>query len=266
MERDKKTETQSLGIDAVAAFQKAFERKEMFFQFLDFFPYPIEIFAPDGTTVYVNQAMLNQANAADRDQVVGHFNVLNDPVSNDVLGLREYIGRAFRGENQTVSDVRVPYEDTGARYEKKDENFDQVVYMDINSFPLRGEGGEIAYIVMIFQTKNMYKGKREIVKAQEYMEKNWLEGFDLKNIAKAVNLSPYHFARLFKQYSNETPFYYYKKIKVQKLKEKLLDPNLNVTEAFAACGVDYNGRYAKIFESIAGISPKNYKEQKLKMK
>lgn len=261
-----KTKAQSSGIDAVEAFYKAFERKEMFFQFLDAFSYMIEIFAPDGTSVYCNQAGLDQMNIADRNQVVGHYNLLKDPVCNDVLGLREYIGRAFSGERCSIRDVRIPYEDTGTRYDKKDEEFDQAAYTDISSFPLRDDGGKIAYIVMIFETKHIYKGKKEIVKAQEYINEHWRDNYDIKKIAKVASLSQSRFTELFKKYVNETPFGYYKRIKVQKIKEKLLDPNLNVKEAFLACGVDYDGHYAKVFQEIVGMTPKKFIEQKTKTK
>lgn len=250
--------------DVVKAFQEAMSGKDMFLQFLDMFPYTIEIFAPDGTSVYVNRAGCGEMNIADPNEVTGHYNVIRDPVVNEVLKMRDYVERAFRGETIGISDVRVPYEDTGARYTKKDENFTDVKFQDIFSFPLWGERQQIAYIVMIFQTKNVYKGKSEIVKALEYMDAHWLEEYDIDKIAKTISLSPYHFSRLFKQHMNETPFGYYKHIKVKKLKEALRNPNLNITQAFAACGVDYNGNYAQIFKDAVGMTPSKYREGKFR--
>lgn len=259
-------ETQLSGSDAVAAFQKAFENKEMFFQFLDFFPYTIEIFAPDGTSVYVNKMGCKEMNIADPNQVAGHYNLVKDPVCNDVLGMRDDLIKAFNGETITIRDARVPYEDTGARYDKLDENFDQAIYMDINSYPIYDENEKIAYIVMIFQTKLAFKGKAEIVKAQQYINEHWRDDYDIKIIAKEANLSTSRFTELFKKHTAVTPFDYYKKIKVQKIKEKLLDPNLNVNEAFAACGVEYDGHYAKVFQDIVGMTPKKFIELKSRTK
>lgn len=252
--------------EIVAAFQKSFENKAMFFQFMDNFPYTIEIFAPDGTSVYVNRKGCEEMNVADPNQVVGHYNLVNDPVCNDVLGMRDDLTRAFKGETIIIKDARVPYEDTGARYDKKDENFDQALYMDISSFPLRSENGELAYVVMIFQTKLSYKGKSEIIKAQQFINEHWRDNYDIKTIAKAAGLSTSRFTELFKKHTNETPFDYYKRTKIQKIKEKLLDPNLNVEEAFDACGVAYDGHYARVFQEIVGMTPKKYIEQKSKTK
>ena len=263
-------ETAKVDGDAlVKAFETAFGKAafggmEMYFQFLDMFPYQIEVFAPDGTSVYFNRAACEQHNIADPKQVIGHFNLIADPVSNDILGLREHISRMFNGEAYTIYDIRMPFEDTGTRYDKKDENLDATAYMDISAFPLRDANGKIAYIVMIFQTKHTYKGRTEIRKAQEYINNNWLDEYDTDKIARAVNLSPTTLFTLFKQYLNETPHNYYKRVKVGKIKSNLLDPNISIADAFAACGVDYHGDYAQIFKKFTGLTPTEYRKEKFK--
>ncbi|MGI6586382.1 MAG: AraC family transcriptional regulator [Gracilibacteraceae bacterium] len=55
-----------------------------------------------------------------------------------------------------------------------------------------------------------------------------------------------------------------KKIKIEKLKEKLRDKNLSISETFAACGVDYNGAFAKIFKEVVWMSPSEYRESIMK--
>jgi len=43
------------------------------------------------------------------------------------------------------------------------------------------------------------------------MDKHWLDEFELSKVDEAVNLSIYHFERLFKKHTGETPYSYYKK-------------------------------------------------------
>jgi AraC-like DNA-binding protein len=265
-ESPEKAESKKNDGDALAKAFEAFYKNEASFQFLDAFPHAIEIFAPDGTAVYANRAGYEQSNIADRNQHIGCFNLLADPVCNDVLGLREDIAAAFRGEARTVCDIRVPYEDTGARYDKKDENNVDVAYIDISYFPLRNRSGEIEYIVMMFQTRHVYKGRTEIIKAQEYINENWFEEYDIDKIAQTTHMHPTYFYNLFKQYMNESPLDYYKRVKVNKIKEKLLDPNVSIAEAFIACNVDYSGWYVKIFRDITGKTPSEYRKEKLKTK
>ena len=251
---------------AVKAFQKAFSNKDIFFQFLDKFPFMIEIFALDGTSVYVNMAGYQDVNVADPNEIVGNYNVLKDPVVMDVLGMREGVERIFRGEAGVVTEVRVPFEDLSERYTQIDKDFSGVMFQKITGFSVRDEEQDTVYIVMIFETTHTYKSRNEIAKAEEYMRENWQIEFDLDKIAEAVNLSPYYFLRLFKQQTGVTPYTYYKEIKIGKLKEKLLDPNLNVTQAFAACGVDTHGRYLRFFKEFTGMTPSKYRREKFRTK
>lgn len=82
----------------------------------------------------------------------------------------------------------------------------------------------------------------------------------MDKMAHAVNLSRYHLARLFKKHTSMTPYNYYRDIKVKKLQEKLCDKNLSITQAFSACGMDYNGNYAKMFKGKTGMTPSQYRK------
>lgn len=243
------------------SFQSAFGNEKLLFQIVDLFPMPIEIFAPDGNTMYANRAALEMWNISDSEQIVGKYNLLNDPVVNDELGLREYVRRAFEGETICVSDVKVALEDMSGRYKAKSDNFNvEALYTDIHSFPIWDRDRNIAYIVNVFITTRVYQGRSDIAKAREYIETHCLEEFNIEKIASLVNLSRYHFARLFKKHTSMTPYGYYQEIKVKRLKEALCDKNLSVTEAFASCGEDYKGKFLRIFKEKTGMTPSQYRK------
>jgi len=52
---------------------------------------------------------------------------------------------------------------------------------------------------------------------------------------------------------------YHKRVKVNHIKEKLADKNMMIAEAFAACGEDSRGTYARVFKEVTGTSPKEYR-------
>ena len=252
--------------DLSGAFQKMMSAPDIFFQFLDLFPYTIEIFAPDGTAVYANRMGYEEMNIADPSQHIGKYNILKDPVVLDVLGQRKIVERAFQGERINSENVRVPYEDTAERYEPKDRSFNKILYYNISCFPIWDEYQQLAYIAMVFITMRTYTGRLEMTRAQEYMDNNWYDSFDRVKIAAAANVSPYHFSRMFKQFAGTPPQDYYVQVKVEKIKEKLCDPNLTVTQAFAECGVDSKGKYLQHFKKIAGMTPIEYRNRNMPQK
>jgi len=246
------------------AFQSLIKSHHISFQFLDLFPYAIEVFAPDGTAVFFNRSGCEDANIADASQIVGKYNILKDTVVLDVLGQRETVEKAFKGERVTAYDVRIPHEETSERYDPKDETASTILYKNISCFPLWDDHQQIAYIVMVFITTQIYTGRADIIKAQEYMDQNWIDEFDRDKIARAVHISPNHFSSLFKEHTGYTPKDYYKRIKIKKLQEKLLDPSLNIEQAFSACGVDYHGNYRQFFKDITGQTPMQFRKEKVK--
>ena len=54
------------------------DSKPVFFQMLDLFPIPIEVFRPDGVSTYVNSAFLDCFHIPNPDMIVGKFNALQD--------------------------------------------------------------------------------------------------------------------------------------------------------------------------------------------
>jgi len=246
----------------IESFQSLYGKEELLAKVIEFFPYPIQVYAPDGTSVLVNKALLTEYHISDPDMIVGRYNALKDP-SVIETGLLHKLKRAFRGEIVSSSDVRVPLEDISERYGILD--FDvEAVYQDITVFPILDDTKRVIYVVALLINRRVYRGKGEIEKAKEYIESHWLDKFDATETAKAACLSKAHFAKLFKKHTGVTPHEYYINHKISKLKEKLLDTNLSIAQAFAACNMDYSGHSARVFKDKTGLSPSDYRKSQVK--
>jgi AraC family transcriptional regulator len=244
--------------DITAPFQSLFGKEELLAKVIECFPYAIQVYAPDGTSVLVNKALLAEYNAISPDMIVGKYNIFKDP-NVIATGQIHTLNRAFRGETVFFQDVRVPLEGIAERYGIQD--FDvEAVYQDITVFPIFNDEKRVIYVAALLINRRVYRGKEEIEKAKEYLETHWEEGFDLSKTAKAIGLSKAHFTKLFKKHTGVTPHEFYTNYKIRKVKEKLLDANLSVKQAFAACNMNYNGHSARVFKEKTGVSPSTFRK------
>ena len=240
----------------IASFLEAYADTDMSFQFLEFFPFPVIIFTPDGTMQYLNRAGYEELQITDPTPAIGDYNILKDAVICDALGRREVLEKAFKGERRVEHHLKFPSD----HFKNFKKPFMKVLIQTVSCFPLLNKQKQLAYIAMVLVTTQEYEGKSEILKVLEYMNRNWRDEFDRDKLARIANLSVYHFTRIFKQYQGMTPQDYYKQVKIDKLCEKLLDPNFSITQAFAFCGVDAKGRYMQYFKESTGITPSEYRK------
>jgi len=173
------------------------------------------------------------------------------------------VREVLKGKTVYLYDFNASYQDMIRYYDVVDRDI-QTISTDITCFPLIKDDGTIEHFAAVFIVKNIYRGKEEIFRAKEYIKAHWQEPFDLNTSAKAACLSKAQFAKLFKKHTGMTPHEYYINYKISKLKEKLIDPNLTVSQAFAVCNMDYNGYYAGLFKEKVGFSPSVYRKKYIK--
>ncbi len=246
----------------IESLQSISERQEIIAKIIDFFPYPIQVYDPEGTSVLVNKAMLDEYNLTTPEMIIGKYNIFKDPYIIELNGV-DTVKRAFRGETLYLTDIKVPLEDIVDRYGIKDLDV-VAAYQDITLFPIFDDNKKVIYVVALLINRRVYRGKNEIERAREYIETNWFNKFDLNEAAKTACLSKAHFSKLFKKHTGVTPLEYYTNYKISKLKEKLRDPNLSITQAFAACNMDYNGYAARLFREKTGLTPSEYRKVTVK--
>jgi len=227
------------------------------YQILDLLPIPIEIFAADGMCIFANRAILELHNIPDASIIVDKYNFNNDPVCLDIMGQDVY-DRVSRGEAVSFPNFPAPIQNAVDRGYVDDKPYEAAT-MDLFFLPI-WDGDVFTCTIMVYTIKNVYIGRADIVKAQEYIEEHWLDEFDLDVTARLVHLGKWQFERIFKEITSYTLYEYYQNIKRGKLQEKLLDDSLTIEQACSTCGVDYHGRYRNLFKEKTGMTPVEYRK------
>ncbi|MGI6449183.1 MAG: helix-turn-helix domain-containing protein [Desulfitobacteriia bacterium] len=240
------------------SFQSLCEEQELLAKVIEFFPYPIQIFSLDGTARLINKATLEMIGIKSLESHVGKYNVFKDPIVHG-LGVMEQVRQVLTGKTVYLTDFNAPYQDM-IRYHNVEDRDIQTISADITCFPLVRADGAVEYFAAVFILKKIYRGKEEIRRGKQYIETHWLDPFDAGATARAACLSKAHFIKLFKKHTGITPHEYYINYKISKMKEKLLDANLSIAQAFAACNMEYNGHSAKVFKEKTGLSPSAYRK------
>ncbi len=93
----------------------------------------------------------------------------------------------------------------------------------------------------------------------DFMEAHLAEELRLATLAGLVDLSPYHFARAFKQSFGAPPHRYHLGRRIERAKTMLADPQQTVTEIARTLGFAETSSFSAAFRRIAGTSPRDWR-------
>jgi len=99
-----------------------------------------------------------------------------------------------------------------------------------------------------------------IRKAKEFIHEHQTEDITLGKVAKAVNTSTFYFCKIFKKYSGLNFTDYVSRVRIEKAKNLLLNPNLRVSEIAYEVGFQSLTHFNRVFKRIVGQSPTQYRE------
>lgn len=100
-----------------------------------------------------------------------------------------------------------------------------------------------------------------IARARTLIASRHGEDIGLDEVAKAVNMSAFYFCKSFKKATGMTFTTYLARVRVEKVKNLLLNPHKRVSEAAFEAGFQSLSQFNRVFRRIAGQSPKTYREQ-----
>lgn len=116
----------------------------------------------------------------------------------------------------------------------------------------------------------MFKGQKdhndkEMLKAQEYIEKNIHEKISTDKLAKITAIGRRTFERRFKQATNNSVLEYIQRIKIEAAKRKFETSRKNINEVIYDVGYTDTKAFRDLFKKLTGLTPVTYRNKYNKM-
>jgi AraC family transcriptional regulator, regulatory protein of adaptative response / methylated-DNA-[protein]-cysteine methyltransferase len=100
---------------------------------------------------------------------------------------------------------------------------------------------------------------KRIAEAISYIEKNFKNQPNLDEVAEKVNMSPFHFQRLFSEWVGTSPKKFLQFTTVEYAKSLLLNNKTTLFDAAYQAGLSGTGRLHDLFVSLEGMTPAEFK-------
>ncbi|MEG3878706.1 AraC family transcriptional regulator [Microcoleus sp. herbarium7] len=98
--------------------------------------------------------------------------------------------------------------------------------------------------------------KHKLRNAIDYIQENLSENISLEAIANHIDISSYHFCRLFKQSTGFSPHQYVIQQRVERAKQLLRQGKMSLSEIAIACGFSHQSHLNRHFKCLTGVTPK----------
>jgi len=102
-----------------------------------------------------------------------------------------------------------------------------------------------------------------IRRAKEYILEHQSEDINLGQVARAVNTSTFYFCKMFKKVTGINFTDYLSRVRIEKSKNLLLNPNLRVSEIAFEVGFQSLTHFNRVFKKVLGQTPTEYRAQLL---
>ena len=100
-----------------------------------------------------------------------------------------------------------------------------------------------------------------VTRMQDYIDDYLEEEITLHALAQQAGYSPWHCAKMFKEYTNKSPFEYIRKLRLSKAALVLRDEQLRVIDVALDFVFDSHEGFTRAFRQQFGVTPKTYQKK-----
>ncbi|MEO1621923.1 MAG: AraC family transcriptional regulator [Cyanobacteria bacterium J06632_3] len=100
---------------------------------------------------------------------------------------------------------------------------------------------------------------RQLSQVLDYIDANLEQEIKLADLARLLEMSQFHFSRLFKQSLGISPYQYLLQQRVERAKQLLKTTDRLITDIALSCGFNSHSHLSKQFRQLTGMTPKVYR-------
>lgn len=100
----------------------------------------------------------------------------------------------------------------------------------------------------------------KIMKVCSYIDEHFTEDLTLEEVASMAGYSKYHFARIFKIYTNNSFYRYVNQHRIAMAEELLSNPEVSITQIAISCGFSTTSAFIRMFKQFNECTPSDFRK------
>ena len=119
------------------------------------------------------------------------------------------------------------------------------------------------YVAAAAEKPDFYSGLPiwRLRKVEDYVRENLAEEISVERLAELVELSPFHFSRVFKQATGMTPLQFVTRERITYAQQLIRETSRNLIDIGIEVGYTSPSHFAQVFRRETGLVPSDYRRQ-----
>ncbi len=101
---------------------------------------------------------------------------------------------------------------------------------------------------------------RQLRKVEDHVGAHLTEDISVEEMAGLVELSPFHFSRVFKQATGMTPLQFVTRERITRAQQLIRESSRSLIEVAMEVGYTSPSHFAKVFRKMTGVAPKEFRD------
>jgi len=100
---------------------------------------------------------------------------------------------------------------------------------------------------------------RQIRKVEDFVRENLAEDISIETLAARVELSPFHFSRVFKQATGMTPLQFVTRERIARAQQLIRETSRSVIDVALEAGYTSPSHFTQVFRRVVGVTPSEFR-------